>query len=189
MRTIPGYRSTGKRTSETPTHACDAPAQHPPHLVKLLDYILGFVDRNLLDLPVLVLGAARALVDGIDAGVRARGFTDIRPAHGFAFARLSGSGATVVQLAEHLDVTKQAASQMVDELVRRGYVERHPHPTDARARLIVLTARGQACTRAADEAAVEVLQPWAAALGEERLAALRTDLARLAAPGRLRPIW
>ncbi|MEV4708559.1 MarR family winged helix-turn-helix transcriptional regulator [Actinoplanes sp. NPDC049316] len=144
---------------------------------------------ELLDLPALLLGAARSLVDGIDDGVRARGFTDLRPAHGFAFARLSSGGATVVQLADHLDVTKQAASQMVEDLVSKGYVERRPHPDDARARLIVLTEKGWACTRAADEAAEEVLRPWADEIGPERVAALRADLARLATPGRLRPIW
>jgi len=147
------------------------------------------VDRDLLDLPVLLLSAARALVDGIDAGVRARGFADLRPAHGFAFVRLAGDGATVGQLAEHLDVTKQAASQMVEELVTKGYVERRPHPDDARARLIVLTPKGWACTRAADEAATELLRPWADALGPQRLAALRADLSRIATPGRVRPSW
>ncbi|MEV4638770.1 MarR family winged helix-turn-helix transcriptional regulator [Actinoplanes sp. NPDC049548] len=144
---------------------------------------------QLLDLPVLLLSAARALVDGIDAGVRARGFTDLRPAHGFAFARLAGDGATVMQLAEHLDVTKQAASQMVEDLAKKGYVERRPHPDDARARLIVLTEKGRACTRAADEAAEEVLRPWAEQLGPERLATLRQDLSKLATPGRVRPTW
>ena len=145
--------------------------------------------RDLLDLPVLLLGAANALVEGIDAGVRARGFADLRPAHGFAFVRLAPDGATVGELADHLDVTKQAASQMVDELVTKGYVERRPHPTDARARLIVLTAKGWACTRAADAAAEETLRPWAAAIGPERLAALRADLGRLTRPGRIRPTW
>jgi DNA-binding MarR family transcriptional regulator len=147
------------------------------------------VPSDLADLPVLLLGAARALVDGIDAEVRARGFTDLRPAHGFAFALLAGGGATVVELAHHLDVTKQAASQMVEDLVGKGYVERRPHPEDARARLIVLTDKGRACTRAADEAAEETLRPWADAVGPRRLAALRSDLGRLAAPGRLRPTW
>jgi DNA-binding MarR family transcriptional regulator len=147
------------------------------------------VDRDLLDLPVLLLGAARALVDGIDAGVRARGFTDLRPAHGFAFALLAGGGATAVELARHLDVTKQAAGQMVEELVGKGYVERRPHPDDARARLVVLTTKGWACTRAADEAAEEILRPWAEAIGPERMAALRGDLRRIATPGRLRPTW
>jgi len=147
------------------------------------------VNRDLLDLPVLLLSAARALVDGVDAGVRARGFADLRPAHGFAFVRLAGDGATVGQLAEHLDVTKQAASQMVEELVTKGYVERRPHPDDARARLIVLTPKGWACTRAADEAATELLRPWADTLGPQRLAALRADLSLIATPGRVRPSW
>ena len=147
------------------------------------------MERDLLDLPVLLLGAARALVDGIDAGVRARGFADLRPAHGFAFALISAGGATVVELAQHLDVTKQAASQMVEDLVSKGYVERRPHPDDARARLIVLTEKGWACTRAADEAAEATLRPWADAIGQRRLNALRADLARIAAPGRLRPMW
>src|SRR5918997_276862 len=123
-------------------------------MVKHLDRCVKLVsvEDDLAGLPVLLLGAARALVDGIDAGVRARGFTALRPAHGFAFALLAGGGATVVDLAPHLDVTKQAASQMVDDLVTKGYVERRPRPGDARARLLVLTERGWACTRAADEA-------------------------------------
>lgn len=138
---------------------------------------------------MLLLGAARAVVDGVDAGVRARGFADLRPAHGFAFTLLSGGGATIVELAQHLGVTKQAAGQMVDDLVAKGYVERRPHPTDARARLVVLTDRGWACTRAADAAAEETLRPWAEQIGERRLNELRADLARIAAPGRLRPLW
>ncbi|WP_255657619.1 MarR family winged helix-turn-helix transcriptional regulator [Actinoplanes sp. L3-i22] len=145
--------------------------------------------RDLLDLPVLLLGAASALVDGIHEGVRARGFTDLRPAHGFAFVRLAPDGATIVDLADHLGVTKQAASQMADELVRKGYVERRPHPADARARLLTLTDRGWACTRAADEAATAVLQPWADALGPAQLSTVRAALTRLTIPGRIRPTW
>src|SRR6202167_6702370 len=93
-------------------------------------------------LAVGLLSVSRALVDGISAGLRTRGFDDVRPAHGFAFARLAPSGATITQLAEHLDVTRQAAAQLVDELIAKGYVERHPHPQDARARLITLTEKG-----------------------------------------------
>jgi DNA-binding MarR family transcriptional regulator len=142
-----------------------------------------------LALPALLLAASSALVDGIHAGTTARGFDDLRPAHGFAFARLAPAGATVSELAEHLGVTRQAASQLVDELIDKGYVERRPHPSDRRARLIVLTERGWACTRAADEAAAETIRPWAALLGEERLHALRNDLALIARPGHLRPTW
>lgn len=140
-------------------------------------------------LAALLLAAGSTLVDGIHAGVTARGFGDLRPAHGFAFARLAPGDATVSELADHLGVTRQAASQLTDELIQKGYVERRPHPTDRRARLVVLTERGWACTRAAEEAAAETIRPWAARLGEERLRALRGDLALIARPGRLRPTW
>jgi DNA-binding MarR family transcriptional regulator len=136
-----------------------------------------------------LLAASRALIDGVSAGVKARGFADVRPAHGFAFARLSAGGATITQLAEHLDVTRQAAAQLVDELVAKGYVERRPHPQDARARLIVLTEEGWACTRAAEAAITDTLRPWEAVLGPDRLLALRTDLLRVAPDGPLRPAW
>lgn len=35
--------------------------------------------------------------------------------------RLSHGGATITELAEHLDVTRQAAAQLADELVAKGY--------------------------------------------------------------------
>ena len=136
-----------------------------------------------------LLAASRALIDGVSAGVRARGFGDVRPAHGFAFTRLSAGGATITELAGHLDVTRQAAAQLVDELIAKGYVERMPHPRDSRARLIVLTSKGWACTRAAETAIADTLRQWEAVLGPERMLALRDDLLRVAPHGPLRPTW
>ena len=146
-------------------------------------------DDEAITLSALVLAAGNALVDGIHAGVVERGFTDLRPAHGFAFARLAPTGATVSELATHLGVTRQAAAQLVDELVAKGYVERRRHPDDGRAQLITLTERGWACTRAADAAATETVGTWAAVLGEERLRAIRDALTEIAPAGHLRPTW
>jgi DNA-binding MarR family transcriptional regulator len=140
-------------------------------------------------LAVGLLSVSRALVDGISAGVRDRGFGDVRPAHGFAFARLAPGGATITQLAEHLDVTRQAAAQLVDELIAKGYVQRSRHPDDARARLITLTGKGWACTQAAEAAMADAVRPWAAILGEQRLRALQDGLLRIAPHGPLRPTW
>ncbi|MFI5980019.1 MarR family winged helix-turn-helix transcriptional regulator [Streptomyces sp. NPDC051555] len=137
----------------------------------------------------LVLTLSGHLVQEIHTRVSEQGFEDLRPAHGFAFARISAGGATTADLAEHLGVSKQAAAQLVEELVRKGYVERHPHPHDARARLLALTGTGRAATRAADEAAGAVVAPWRESLGEERFGALVADLARLTPPGPLRPAW
>jgi len=146
-------------------------------------------DDDALSLSALVLAAGNALVDGIQAGVVKRGFTDVRPAHGFAFARLAPAGATVSELATHLGITRQAAAQLVDELVTKGYVERRRHPDDGRAQLITLTERGWACTRAAEAGAAETVEAWAAILGEERLRAIGHALAEIAPTGHLRPTW
>jgi DNA-binding MarR family transcriptional regulator len=142
-----------------------------------------------LGLTAALLAVAGELTQRIHDGVVARGFEG-RPAYGFAFARLAPDGATVTELARHLGVTKQGASQLVEELVAKGYVERRPHPRDARARLIVLTERGWACTRAAEEAAAEVVEGWSGALGgEAEVRALREQLARIAPYGPIRPAW
>ncbi|MFI6492663.1 MarR family winged helix-turn-helix transcriptional regulator [Streptomyces sp. NPDC050564] len=140
-------------------------------------------------LSAALLAVAGELTQRIHEGVVARGFEGLRPAHGFAFTRLAPDGATVTDLAAHLGVTKQAASQLVEELVRKGFVERRPHPDDARARLIVLTERGWACTRAAEEAAADVVRGWSGLLGEGEMRALRDRLVRIAPYGPIRPAW
>ncbi|MFD8227115.1 MarR family winged helix-turn-helix transcriptional regulator [Streptomyces massasporeus] len=140
-------------------------------------------------LSAALLAVAGGLTQRIHEGVLARGFEGVRPAHGFAFARLAPDGATVTDLAAHLGVTKQAASQLVDEMVRKGYAERRPHPEDARARLVVLTERGWACTRAAEEAAAEAVREWGDLLGEREVRALGRQLLRIAPNGPIRPAW
>ena len=86
-------------------------------------------------------------------------------------------------------MTKQAASQLVEELVRKGYVERHPHPGDARARLVVMTELGRACARAAEAAAAEAVAPWVERLGERQARMLREQLQTIAPGGPVRPAW
>ncbi|MFD7686037.1 MarR family winged helix-turn-helix transcriptional regulator [Streptomyces sp. NPDC059781] len=140
-------------------------------------------------LSAALLAVAGELTRRIHDGVVARGFEGVRPAHGFAFTRLAPDGATVTDLAVHLGVTKQAASQLVDELVRKGYAERRPHPVDARARLVVLTEAGWACTRAAEEAAAEAVRAWGEVLGEAEARELTWKLLRIAPDGPIRPIW
>lgn len=119
----------------------------------------------------------------------ARGSTDVRPAHGFAFARIAAGGATTGELATHLGVSKQAAAQMVTALVQKGYVRRRTHPADGRARLLVLTKRGVACTQAAEACAAEAAGQWVEVIGRSRLSAMAADLASIGAQGPLRPAW
>lgn len=136
-----------------------------------------------------ILAAASAVVDGIQAGMNARGFPDVRPAHGFAFARIAAGDATALDVAGHLGVSKQAGSQLVEQLVTAGYLTRTTDPTDARRRVLALTARGRACTRAAEEAAVDAVAPWRKALGAGGMRALDAALAAVPLPGPVRPAW
>ncbi|PRX43575.1 DNA-binding MarR family transcriptional regulator [Prauserella shujinwangii] len=148
------------------------------------------------ELPALLAVTFRAVMDHVHTRLAAEGFGDVRPAHGFVFQYLSfHPEATAVELGEHLGVTKQAAVQLVDELARRGYVERRPHPTDRRSRVVALTARGWACVERVTALWRETERRWAELIGEDRLGALREDLTALAAdaaggrPVPLRPLW
>src|ERR1700740_2341524 len=116
---------------------------------------------------------ATQLTEAIHEGVGHRGFTDIRPAHGFAFARISAGDATIADVAEYLGISKQAAAQFVHQLEEHGYVTRKAHPLDARASLLALTRRGVACTVAAQEAAGEGVEGWGGELGEPQFRQLK----------------
>ena len=148
------------------------------------------------ELFVLLTITYRAMVDELHREMALRGYGDLRPAHGFAFQRLTPDGATGNELAEFLDITKQAASQMVDYLEKRGYIIRRPHPRDKREKLILLSEKGWACTRSAEEILARLELRSAGMLGAERMQAFRVDLYRLALltnngvmPAHLRPIW
>jgi DNA-binding MarR family transcriptional regulator len=147
------------------------------------------MDNEALTVSWQVLRAAAQLVEGIQSHVQTKGFADIRPVHGYAFVRISAGGATVADVAEHLGVTKQAASQLVDHLVQHGYVTREPHPDDARARLLTLTPRGRACTRAAERAAAAVVAGWRDQIGPRDFTALQRALNLVVVPGPVRPSW
>lgn len=86
-----------------------------------------------------------ALNDRIRADLRAvLGETaDLTDAQVAALWRLSGAEAmTARELAERLQCDASTATSMVDRLERRGLVQRAPHPTDRRAKILRLTSDG-----------------------------------------------
>jgi DNA-binding MarR family transcriptional regulator len=136
-----------------------------------------------------VLAAASEVIDGIQVGMATRGYPELRPAHGFAFARIAQGDASVLDIAEHLGVSKQAASQLVEQLVTGGYVDRRRDEKDARRWLLDLTARGQAGNQAAGESAAEVVSQWQATLGADGVHSLDAALGQLEFEGPLKPVW
>ena len=113
----------------------------------------------------------------------------MRPAHGFAFVLLSAGPTTTTRLAEHLGITKQAASELVQQLAERGYLRRESDPADRRTKVLVLTERGAACTRAAEQAAASTVDGWRDALPSAQFADLQRAIRLISGSGRLRPAW
>jgi DNA-binding MarR family transcriptional regulator len=65
-------------------------------------------------------------------------------------------------------LSKQATNDMLRELERLGYVERHPDPSDGRARIIRLTKQGRALDAAVWSAGREAEQAWRDRFGDEQ---------------------
>lgn len=148
------------------------------------------------ELVMLLAMAWSILVEDLHTELARMGYADLRPAHGFAFQLLAPNGASGNELAEHLGVTKQAASQMIDFLEDHGYVERKPLLNDKRGKLVILTQKGWDCIQAVEATLARVEGRWTEMLGPERMNMLRADLHRLVNASengmlsyRLRPTW
>jgi len=72
------------------------------------------------------------------------------------------------QLAEHARADPMMTSQVLRSLEAKGFVERRPHPTDARARALTATPAGLDLANAANRAVEGVDRDHFAALGEDR---------------------
>jgi DNA-binding MarR family transcriptional regulator len=68
-----------------------------------------------------------------------------------ALRRIAASPKTMGEVAAALGVDAPYATLVVDELERQGLVERRPHPTDRRVKLVATTSRGTAAARRANE--------------------------------------
>jgi len=172
----------GHRTAATATHA--VPLRAEP------------TDPLPTELPLLLAMGFRHLVDRLHDRLREEGREALRPAHGYVFRLLTRTGGSnVVEIAAHLEVTKQAASQVVAELEQWGYVERRPDAHDRRAVTVTLTDKGVDYVRHVDSIYAELERDWAAQVGAERVEQLRADLRTLLSPvpeggtRGARPLW
>jgi DNA-binding MarR family transcriptional regulator len=119
--------------------------------------------------------------DEVYRRVEAAGIRDIRPGHGCVFGNIEPEGSRLTDLAERARMTKQSVGEMASDLERRGYVERVPDPSDGRAKIIRLTARGREVQALGRRLIDDVEREWAERYGEERVAALRDALEAITA--------
>lgn len=91
-----------------------------------------------------------------------------------------GPGCTQRELAEFLRLDPSQVVALVDELQRRGLVERHPDPSDRRANVVAATEAGRALRAEAlvsARAAEERIHAGLGADGRQRLAELLRRIA------------
>jgi len=97
---------------------------------------------------------------------------------------LGAGGVPLGRLAEELGVSKQAAGQLVDTLVLRGYLDRSVDPEDRRKISITLSERGKFAAAVQRAARERVDKALAAKVGPECVSQMRKGLGVLCAMGR-----
>ncbi len=151
---------------------------------KVLDQAAG--DPSQIPLPALMELAIDAMWDDFRASLLEAGITDIRPTHGCVFRFLHGDGMRLTDLAALAGLTKQSVGEIVDDLTALGYIERYPDPTDKRAKLLRLTAKGKTAQATGFSLFSKLEEDWADVFGSDDIAVLRALLERVAltkAPG------
>jgi DNA-binding MarR family transcriptional regulator len=119
-------------------------------------------------------GAAmrRALDDG--------GYDDVPKNGMYVIGGLAlGLDIPLSQLIKELRLSKQAAGQLVDTLVTRGYLDRRVDEQDRRKLVVTLTERGKAAATAQATARKKIDAQLIAAVGQENVSRMRRALAAL----------
>jgi DNA-binding MarR family transcriptional regulator len=137
-------------------------------------------DPSRVTLPALMDLAVDAMYVDFRKLLEDTPYTDVRPTHGCVFRFVHGDGMRLTELASLAGLTKQSVGEIVDDLTRLGYIERFPDPTDKRAKLIRLTAKGLDAQRIGFSFFTRLEEDWADTFGADRIAALRSLLEEIA---------
>ncbi|GIH48684.1 DNA-binding transcriptional regulator, MarR family [Microbispora rosea] len=90
----------------------------------------------------VLCGLVKGLANQIEANIRVRAATlGLTTSQGTALSELTRP-MTLRELAERMGCEPSNATFVADRLEDQGYLERHPHPDDRRAKQLVLTPKG-----------------------------------------------
>jgi DNA-binding MarR family transcriptional regulator len=139
----------------------------------------GRTDVEEVVIPGLMRGARRSYARAVAAYAATAGFDDLPRNGAFVLGTIVSRGGSAADMIQGLGVSKQAASQLIDALVLRGYLTREINPEDRRRMIIEPTDRGRAAA-AGVRAAVEAVDArLAQMISPAELAGLRAGLAAL----------
>src|ERR1700684_2113614 len=140
----------------------------------------GAVPGDDASIPALLRGARGSYAHTIAAYLAEAGCDDLPRNGPFVLGGMANHRASAVDMIRGLGVTRQAASQLIDTLVVRGYLSREVNPADRRRLNIELTDRGRAAAEAIATAIKHVDEELATMITPAELAGLRAGLIALA---------
>jgi DNA-binding MarR family transcriptional regulator len=127
----------------------------------------------------MLLEAFRSLDQEIAAAIRDRGISDVRPSQVQTMLLIDRAGTRLGELANRAQTTKQRMMQVIDELTAQGFVRRTDDPSDGRAKIVRLTAKGLRQRAEARRALLAVEARAKRRLGGRRYEGLRGSLEEL----------
>jgi DNA-binding MarR family transcriptional regulator len=144
-----------------------------------LSQVASPVPQEDLLIPALLRTARGSYGDAVRANLAGAGFDDVPRNGPFVLGGMANRGWSATDMIEALDVTKQAASQLIDTLVIRGYLTREVNPDDRRRLTIELTDRGRGAAGVVRAAIEAVDAELAQMISAEERAGLRAGLLAL----------
>ena len=130
-------------------------------------------------LGALLRRVSDTFVDDVYGALAIGRFGDVRPSHGAVFRNLEPGGTRTSVLASRARMTKQSMTYLVEDLATLGYLDFKPDPTDGRARLVVLSAKGQAAWKEMVRLSSQAERKLDRCLSKAELSALRNILSKL----------
>jgi DNA-binding MarR family transcriptional regulator len=132
-------------------------------------------------MPALLRHARSAYGAAMRRALAEAGFDDVPKNGMYVIGGLAlGAGdAPLSVLIDELGVSKQAAGQLIDTLVLRGYLSRETNEDDRRRLVVTLTERGRTAAQAQAVAREKIDAQLLAKMGRENLSRTRKTLAAL----------
>lgn len=138
-------------------------------------------DPDDIAIPALLRAARGSYAQAIATRLGTEGLGDLPRNGPFVLGGMANHGGSAVDMIRGLGVSRQAASQLIDALVLRGYLTREINPADRRRMDIELTERGRAAAAVIRAAVTHVDGELSRMLSPDELGGLRAGLAALGA--------
>ena len=130
-------------------------------------------------LPAMMRAARRTYGSAIGEALAAAGYDDVPRNGAYVIGGIARAEAPLGEIIDQMGVSKQAAGQLVDTLVIRGYLDRLVDRDDRRRLTITLTKRGEAAATEIRAAVDGVDRALLACVGPEVVSHTRTALSAL----------